>query len=183
MSKSEHEFIFKVTVIGDGGVGKTSLIRRYTEDNFQKDYIMTLGAQLSNYNYKINGDEIKLIFWDIAGQDTHHYLRPAFFQGSHAGIIVFSLEESDHGKKSFGNVNKWLNNFKQHCGEIPIVLFGNKADLVDEETLNNDKIFKFAEKHSFSGYYKTSAKTGTGVKQALQVIIEELYKKYSTPLV
>jgi len=175
--------VFKITVIGDGGVGKTSLIRRYTQDNFQKDYIMTLGAQFSNYHFKINDDKIKLIFWDIAGQDTHHYLRPAFFKGSHAAIIVFSLEESDHGKKSFGNVTKWQNNFKQNCGDLPIILFGNKVDLVDEETLNNDKIFKFAEKHGFRGYYMTSAKMGTGVKQAFQVIIEELYNKYASPIV
>ncbi|MGM0470121.1 MAG: hypothetical protein ACQERB_15080, partial [Promethearchaeati archaeon] len=86
MSSSE-DFIFKITLIGDGAVGKTSLIKRYTHGTFEKDYIKTIGAQFSRYNKKIEGDEVELIFWDIAGQDFL-FLHPLFYKESKACIIV-----------------------------------------------------------------------------------------------
>jgi len=78
MSGNGDKFTFKVTVIGDGAVGKTSLIRKFTQGNFQEEYIQTIGAQFSKYTEEIKGDKCKLFFWDIAGQDTFHFLRPAF---------------------------------------------------------------------------------------------------------
>ncbi|MCK4381029.1 MAG: GTP-binding protein, partial [Candidatus Lokiarchaeota archaeon] len=83
-------FVFKITVIGNGAVGKTSLIKKYTQGSFQKDYIKTLGAQFSKYDEEIEGDNCKLFFWDIAGQDEFNFMRPTFYKGSKAAIIVFS---------------------------------------------------------------------------------------------
>ena len=68
MSDTESAYVFKITVIGDGAVGKTSLIKKYTQGSFQKDYIKTLGAQFSKYDEEIEGNNVKLFFWDIAGQ-------------------------------------------------------------------------------------------------------------------
>jgi len=68
--KESQKFRFKVIVIGDGTVGKTSLIKKFTQGKFQKDYIKTLGAQFSKFDAEISGDNIKLVFWDIAGQDV-----------------------------------------------------------------------------------------------------------------
>ncbi|GAH07169.1 unnamed protein product, partial [marine sediment metagenome] len=108
MNEIEDDFIFKITVVGDGEVGKTSLIRRYTTASFKTDYIKTLGAQFSTYNEEIDGLKCKLSLWDIAGQDDHHYLRPTFYKGSRGAIVVFSLEDSDHGKTSFEHVDEWF---------------------------------------------------------------------------
>ena len=98
MNKSKLRFKFKITVIGDGRVGKTSLIRRFTKGSFQKDYIKTIGAQFSKYVEEIEGDHCELFFWDIAGQDEFHFLRPSFYKDSSAAIIVYSLEKNSLGK-------------------------------------------------------------------------------------
>jgi len=180
MSKKGDKFTFKVTVIGDGAVGKTSLIKKFTKGNFQEEYIQTIGAQFSKYIEDIKEDRCKLFFWDIAGQDTFHFLRPAFYKASVAAIIVYSLEENDSGKESLKHVPKWHSEITKFCGDIPVVLFGNKVDLVDEKELTDEKISKLREKKDFLGYYRTSAKTGQGVHEAFQAIIKELYSKYKT---
>lgn len=180
MSKKGDKFTFKVTVIGDGAIGKTSLIKKFTKGNFQEEYIQTIGAQFSKYIEDIKEDRCKLFFWDIAGQDTFHFLRPAFYKASVAAIIVYSLEENDSGKESLKHVPKWHSEITKFCGDIPVVLFGNKVDLVDEKELTDEKISKLREKKDFLGYYRTSAKTGQGVHEAFQAIIKELYSKYKT---
>jgi small GTP-binding protein len=174
------KFKFKITVIGDGFVGKTSLIRNFTKGSFQEEYIKTIGAQFSEYIEELEGDRWELIFWDIAGQDDFHFLRPAFYKSSFASIIVFSLEENDLGKDSFNHVADWYKEIKKFCGDIPIILFGNKVDLVDESKLNDEKIQKFIKKNELIDFYYTSAKTGQNVEKAFGAIIRELQNKYKT---
>jgi len=173
MSNSD-EFAYKITVIGDGGVGKTSLIKRYTKDTFQKDYIKTIGAQFSRFNKNIEGDEVHLIFWDIAGQDFL-FLHPLFYKESKACIIVYSLEQNDLGIESLNHINLWHNELKKFCGDIPVVLFANKVDLVEKEKLDLSPIEKIIKKRNISDFYLTSAKTGEGVLEAFNALIEELY--------
>ena len=172
-----NKFKFKITVIGDGRVGKTSLIKKFTQGNFQKEYIKTIGAQFSKYEEEIDGDLCELVFWDIAGQDEFHFLRPSFYRSSVASIVVFSLEENDFGKESFKHAGQWLKEIKKFCGDIPVALFGNKVDLVDESKLDEEKILKIVKKNNFNGYYHTSAKTGQNVENAFKVIIKELLNK------
>ncbi len=169
-----RKFTYKVTVVGDGRVGKTTLIKRYTEGSFKKEYIKTLGAQFFVYDKEINNDKIRLMFWDIAGQDKFHFLRPSFFKNSKAAIIVYSLEEGKFGRESFNHISFWYGEITKHCGEIPIVIFANKVDLVDETKLDISSIQDMVKKNSFLGYYITSAKTGKGVTNAFNAIVETL---------
>ena len=166
----------KVTVIGDGSVGKTSLIQKFTQGTFKTDYIKTIGAQLSNYETEIDGYRIELIFWDIAGQDNFHFLRPSFYRYSKAAIIVYSLEENDLGKRSFDHISTWYKDIKQFCGEIPVVLFANKVDLINEQNLDKSKIQNLVKEHNFLGYYITSAKTGQGLDDAFNTLSKEIQK-------
>jgi len=179
MSEATKGFVFKITVIGDGAVGKTSLIKKYTQGSFQKDYIKTLGAQFSKYDEDIEGDTVKLFFWDIAGQQEFQFMRPTFYKGSKASIIVFSHGTNE--EDSFDHVRDWHDDIKKYCGDLPTVLFGNKIDLVEENddlNANDDKVDALLEERDFLGYYKTSAKTGNGVYKAFQAIIKELYNRY-----
>ncbi|MFX1316996.1 MAG: Rab family GTPase [Promethearchaeota archaeon] len=176
--KEIQKFGFKIAIIGDGGVGKTSLIKSFTQGTFEKDYIKTIGAQFSEYHKEISGDKIRLIFWDIAGQDDFLFLRASFYKESRAAIIVYSLEENDLGLRSFKHIINWSNDLKKHCGNIPVVLFANKVDLVNENILNRTDIQKIVKELKFIGYYITSAKTGQGVTEAFNAIIENLYHKY-----
>ncbi|NVM46852.1 MAG: GTP-binding protein [Candidatus Lokiarchaeota archaeon] len=164
----------KVTIIGDGAVGKTSLIQKFTQGVFQTDYIKTIGAQLTNYETEFDGYKVELIFWDIAGQDNFHFLRPSFYRSSRAAIIVYSLEENDLGRRSFEHIVKWHGDVKQFCGEIPIVLFANKVDLVNEEGLDRERIQNLVKELNLVDYYLTSAKTGQGLDEAYNALIKKI---------
>jgi len=176
--KDSQKFGFKITIIGDGSVGKTSLIEKFTQGSFQKEYIKTIGAQFSEYDAEISGDTIRLLFWDIAGQDDFLFLRPSFYRESRAAIIVYSLEENDLGKRSFEHITDWQEDIIKHCGDIPIVVFANKVDLIEENNLDKMNIQEVVKERDFLGYYLTSAKTGQGVHEAFNAIIKKLYSKY-----
>jgi len=166
----------KVTVVGDGGVGKTSLIQKFTQGKFKTDYIKTIGAQLTHYETEIDGYRIELMFWDIAGQDDFHFLRPSFYRASKAVIIVYSLEENNLGERSFDHITSWYEDVKQYCGEIPVVVFANKVDLINDQTLDKARIQNLVEERNFLGYYITSAKTGQGLDHAFDVLSEEILR-------
>lgn len=181
MVTDEKGYGFKITVVGDGAVGKTSLIKKYTQGSFQKEYIATLGTQFSKYEEIVDGEKVELYLWDIAGQDQFQALRQRFYTGSNGAIIVFS--HTPEQVRSFDNVPRWLDDLKKHCGNIPIVLFGNKIDLVDEVILSSNpslptsdiNVRQFAKNNRFIGYYKTSALTGQGVTDAFKVLVKKLY--------
>ncbi len=175
---NSQEFGFKICIIGDGGVGKTSLVKKFTKGTFEKDYIKTIGAQFSKYDKEIKGDLISLNFWDIAGQDDFNFLHPLFYRESKGCIIVYSLEDNDLGKESFEHIDNWDNELKKYCSDIPIVLFANKVDLIKENSFDKTKIEELVKKRNFLGYYLTSAKTGQGVRNAFNAIIDKLYSKY-----
>ncbi|MBY9010695.1 MAG: GTP-binding protein [Candidatus Lokiarchaeota archaeon] len=172
-----QELQFKISIIGDGGVGKTSLIKKYTKGTFKRDYVKTIGAQFSRYDKELNGDIINLIFWDIAGQNDFNFLQPLFYKESKAAIIISSLEANDLGKDSFTHIKNWSNNLKKYCGDVPVVLFANKVDLIETNNIDSVKIQELVKKFDFAGYYITSAKTGEGVIEAFNAIIEKLYFK------
>jgi len=180
MNEIIDKFRFKITVIGDGQVGKTSLIQKFTEGSFQEDYIKTIGAQFSIYDKEIEGDKIRLLFWDIAGQDTFNFLRPSFFKNSVAAIIVYSLEENELGKDSFTHIYNWHEDINQFCGNIPVVMFANKVDLINENDIDHSALQEVVDKQNFIGYYITSAKTGKGVINAFNAIIDVLYDKFKS---
>jgi small GTP-binding protein len=186
-------FVFKITIIGDGGVGKTSLIKKYTQGEFQEDkkytqgefqedYISTIGAQFSIYEQKIDGDDIKLFFWDLAGQDDFQIIRSSFYEDSKAVIIVYSLERNDKGYESLKNVMKWYNEINKHCEEIPIIIFANKIDLVGDTEIDESSFKELSAKENYLGVYRTSAKTGNGVGNAFKTIIEKLYNMHKEVL-
>jgi len=176
--KNSEVFRFKIVVIGDGAVGKTSLIKKYTKGTFERDYVKTIGAQLSKYNKEINGDMIRLIFWDLAGQEDFNFLHDLFYKESKAAIIVYSLEKNDLGYDSFTHIENWYKKLIKHCGDIPAILFANKVDLIDNSNIDTIRIQELVHKYNFLRYFITSAKSGEGVIEAFNAIIEKLYFKF-----
>jgi small GTP-binding protein len=164
--------------VGNGYVGKTSLIRKYTQGTFETNYIKTIGAQFSKYKKELNGDEVMLFFWDIAGQDRFQFLRSSFYRNSNGAILVFSLENNPVGEKSLEDIPIWFNEIREYCGDIPIIIFSNKVDLVNEDDLEEKKIYDYVKKKEIIDFYRTSAKTGKNVVDAFNTIIEVLYNKY-----
>ncbi len=186
MSDDERGFAFKVVVVGDGAVGKTSLIKKYTLGEFNKNYIATLGAQFTQYKEVVEGTPCELFFWDIAGQESFQPLRTKFYKGSKAAIIMFSHEEGEHGAKSLKNVSNWYKDIMKTCGTLPVVLFGNKIDLIDKDSLvknkekptSNYNVDILRKDYNFAGYYLTSALSGDGVTQAFQALTRRLLQAY-----
>ena len=174
---------YKIVVVGDPAVGKTSLVRKYTKGEFHEEYIATLGAQFSRFEEIIDDDKIDLIIWDIAGQEAWEVMRKKFYLGSSAGIVVFSLAPNE--RDTIPAIQKWVEEIKSNCGDIPVILFGNKIDLVNaNELANNDSleasdanIEQLVKKHEFSAYYKTSALTGERVTDAFRTLVHIIYKK------
>lgn len=173
-----NDFIFKICVIGDGAAGKTSLIKRFTQGSFNKDYIKTLGAQFSRFEKILPGSggkniRARLFFWDIAGQSEFRFMRPTFYNGAKATIVVYDLTREETLK----NVREWIDDISNYCGPLPTVCFANKADLVDPEKYDTTKIDEIAKERSFLNVYLTSAKTGKNVHDAFNFIIQHLVKQ------
>ena len=175
-------FKFKIVVVGDAAVGKTSLIKRYTTDTFEKDYVSTLGMHFSKFEEEVAGEKVELLLWDLAGQESFSTLRDRFYTGSSGAIVVFSLSPEE--METYDHVIKWLSDVKETCGNLPIILFGNKADLVDQNALTTPNyatsdvhVKKFAQEHKIIEYYKTSALTGQSVKEAFQTLVIKLYQR------
>lgn len=169
---------FKIVLIGNGGVGKTSLIRRFTQNSFQKQYIRTIGAQFSLHQKEIENDHVSLILWDIAGQDKFNFMRALFYKETKAALIVYSLEMNKMGKKSLEDVKTWYEDLIKHCGKIPVAVCANKVDIAYENVVDIDTIKNIIGNNEFLGYFVTSAKTGQGVNLAFESIYEQMYYKY-----
>jgi len=168
---------FKITVLGDGAVGKTALINNYIGGKFRGDYIKTIGAQFSKAEEtvefkrreKVGESMLSLIIWDIAGQVDFTFMRPTFYKNTDGAIIVYSLEENELGRISFRNISKWYKDIKTYCGEIPIILIGNKVDLVNERFVSFKEAFDLATENNWN-YLECSAKTSKNVKEAFKML-------------
>ncbi|MFX1457716.1 MAG: Rab family GTPase [Promethearchaeota archaeon] len=172
-----QKYRFKVVVVGDNHVGKTSLIRKFTQGSFERDHIKTIGAEFSKYEKEIDGNAIRLIFWHIAGQDDSSYLPHTFLGETSAAIIVCSLEDTEQGRASFSYIPYWHDNIVKYNGEVPMYLFANKMDLVEENSIDKGGIERVVEEYHLQGYYFTSAVTGGDIIRAFDDISLELYKQ------
>lgn len=161
----------KVIVLGDGAVGKTSIVHRYVTDKFQKRYTATIGVDILNKTVKISKDvseyEVNLNLWDIGGQDSFKLVRGKFYKQAIAALLIFDLTN----KKSFDNLNEWvkeaLSNVEQ---QIPFVMVGNKLDLTDNRAVSPEEIQKKAKELNISLVIETSAVTGEGIDKAFNYL-------------
>ena len=167
------EYSWKVVVIGDYAVGKTSLLHVFTEEKFDKSYKPTLGVDILIHFLEHGGDKAKLIFWDIAGQILFSQLRKNFFAGSGGALIVFDLSR----RESFDNVRKWLNELNTKSDDIKErILVGNKNDL--KRQVPKEEAEDFAKQFGLT-YIETSAKTGKNVDKAFHDLIDKLIEEYT----
>ncbi len=151
-----NEYLLKICAIGSGSVGKTSLIRRFAENKFETNYLPTLGVDITTKKIEVNNSQVKLILVDTAGQEFFGKLRPSYYRGATACLIMFALTD----EKSFEAIPKWLTEFTKYIPPtVPIALAGNKNDLVDERVVSEKDARKVADELNMS-YYETSAKEG-----------------------
>lgn len=147
----------KIVILGHFGVGKTSLIRRFVKDSFSDNYKVTIGVHITKKVVEITADEtISLIIWDLEGTDDIQMLRDSYLLGTHGVVFVFDVSRPS----TFQNINEDLKIVKGKTPKIPIMVVGNKVDLVilnDLQTLLKD--------NNITANFLTSAKTGNSVNE------------------
>ena len=168
------ESIFKVIVIGDPAVGKTSLLTKFATNQFEEKYLPTVGVNIVKEPITIENKNatINLMFWDVAGQPQFYMLHRPYFNGADAAILVFDITRSS----TFSNVNNWWQTcIKYGLSGIPRILIGNKIDLEEERKIILPMAEHLSEKLN-APYFETSALTGENVKMIFQKIGELVYK-------
>ena len=166
----EYDYLFKSIVVGDGGVGKTALTLRFSKGFFTEDYKMTIGVDFHVKTISIDTSEgsikCKLQLWDTGGQERFSSIRPMYYRGSLGTILVFDLTNS----ASFEHLPQWIEEVRANIkAEIPVLLVGNKSDLIDQRAVSIEEISKFT--NDFNLYYmETSAKTGDGVGDCFYIL-------------
>ena len=169
------ELNFKIIIIGDSFVGKSSLAIRATKDTFEGEYHSTIGFEFVSFYARINDSIIKLQIWDTCGQEIYRSLISSFYRNSSLAIIVYSIDN----KESFQNIDKWLNDIKTSGSpDVNIFLIGNKADLEDKREVTKEMASDFCESHSIKFNLETSAKTGFNAENIFTEAAKVLYLKH-----
>jgi small GTP-binding protein len=170
MEPKGSQFRFKVSVIGDYAVGKTSIIKRYMTDSFDEGYKATLGAAISTFKTKAKDSDISLQVWDLAGQTSFRRVRVQYLFGTDFAIVVYDVTRKD----SLKCMNEWVDDVRKGAPEVLLYLVGNKVDLKEDRVVTKEQAEKVAKKLNMLGYMETSAKSGTNVKVLFQTISELL---------
>ena len=163
----------RLSIIGDSKTGKTSILNCFLGQKFTFDMVSNIGIDKQEKIMKMNdGTEIKVIIWDTAGQERFHSISSGTIKNSQGIIVAFALDDLS----SFNNVITWLQDVREISTSIPIVLFGNKCDLVDNRKVEKEEAEEFANNNEVT-YFETSAKENINIKKGFDKIIEEAYKK------
>lgn len=173
MVSKNGRFMFKVALIGDYAVGKTSLIRRYMTDTFDEDYKATLGATVSSFETMINNSNITLQVWDLAGQTSFRRVRVQYLFGTDFAIVVYDVTRVD----SLIGLDEWVKDVKNSSPNVFLYLVGNKIDLKDEQTVHRASAEQFRKEWNMLGLMETSAKDGTNVKRLFETVAELLLQQ------
>lgn len=160
----------KILIIGDSGVGKSSLLLRFTDDKFDPDQSATIGVDFKVKPLTVEGNTVKLAIWDTAGQERFRTLTPSYYRGAQGVIFVYDCSRRD----SFTHLTTWLSEVDTYSTKQNVVkmLVGNKID-VDNRDVRRDEGLKFARKHSML-FIEASAKTKDGVQLAFEELVEKI---------
>ena len=174
-NETKIDISFKVIIIGDCGVGKSSISLKATKNQFLEQYKTTIGFEFFIFNIKINNLNVNLQIWDTCGQETFKSLISNFYKNSSLAIIVYAIDNIN----SFNNINMWIKDLKQFSNpNIKIILIGNKNDLNDKRVIQFEKGKEFSKDYNFDLFFETSAKNGFNVKNVFIDAAKILYLEY-----
>jgi len=171
-SSDDHDYLFKIVLIGDSGVGKSNLLSRFTKNEFNLESKTTIGVEFATKTVEIDGKIIKSQIWDTAGQERYRAITSAYYRGAVGALLVYDI--SNH--QTFENVERWLKELRDHADEdIVVMLVGNKSDLRHLRTVSTEEALAFAEEHDLA-FIETSALDAGGVDTAFMNILGEIYR-------
>jgi len=161
---------FKIVLVGDSGVGKSSVLLRFADDSWSENYIATIGVDFRFRTVKIGKELVKLQIWDTAGQERFRTITNAFYRGADGIVLVYDVTNM----KSFDAVEQWLTEIERYTSESAHkILVGNKADVEDERLVTEDQGRAMADAHGIA-WLETSAKTATNVDAAFEALTIKL---------
>lgn len=177
MGQEEYDYLYKIVLIGDSGVGKSNLLSRFTRNEFNLETKSTIGVEFATRSIQVEGKTIKAQIWDTAGQERYRAITSAYYRGAVGALLVYDIAKH----ASFKNVERWLTELRENADRnIVIMLVGNKNDLRHLREVTTDEGKEFAEKHKLS-FIETSALDSTNVELAFTNILQTIYNVMSLP--
>jgi small GTP-binding protein len=164
----DYDYMCKLLLLGDSGVGKSALMMRFAEDAFKGTFISTVGIDFKMKTVNIGGKRVKIQIWDTAGQERFRTITKTYYRGAQGYVLVFDITAKD----SFDHVKYWLGEIKKNGNDfVPKVLVGNKSDLEDKRMVSKDECQKFAEEKGIP-FVEASAKDGNNVQELFITLTE-----------
>ncbi|KNC78242.1 Ras-like protein Rab-11B [Sphaeroforma arctica JP610] len=167
-----YDYLFKIVLIGDSGVGKSNLLSRFTRNQFSLETKSTIGVEFATRSVEIDGKVIKAQIWDTAGQERYRAITSAYYRGAVGALLVYDIAKH----RTYENVQRWLTELRNHAdSDIVIMLVGNKSDLKHLRSVTEEDAQAYATEESLR-FIETSALEATNVEDAFVKTLEEIYR-------
>jgi len=174
--QAEYDYLFKLLLIGDSGVGKSCLLLRFADDTYTESYISTIGVDFKIRTIDLDAKTIKLQIWDTAGQERFRTITSSYYRGAHGIIVVYDTTDLE----SFNNVKQWLHEIDRYASEnVNKLLVGNKSDLTSKRAVSFDQAKEFADSLGIE-FIETSAKNSTNVEKAFMMMASQIKARYKS---
>ena len=173
LSTDAPDYVYKLILLGDSNVGKTNILLRYQDKDFDSNSKATIGVELCSKKIEIDGKIIKASLWDTAGQERYRAVTSIYYRGSAGVLLVYDVTS----EVSFENVQRWLDEIRNHADpDAVIMLIGNKTDLTFKLAVPTERASEFAKQNGLF-FMETSAKDNVNIAQAFETIIQEIHKR------
>ena len=170
-----YDVLFKIILIGDSSVGKTNILSRFIRNEFDENSKSTIGVEFGTKNFNLNDKIIKAQIWDTAGQERYRSITSVYYKGAQGCLLVYDITK----KPSFENIDKWISDLKNSGDEnLSIILIGNKCDLENERKVTKEEAKEKAQFYKLA-FIETSALNGTNIEKAFELLLNDIYIKYS----
>ncbi|AED90617.1 GTP-binding protein-like [Arabidopsis thaliana] len=173
-ARSDYDYLIKLLLIGDSGVGKSCLLLRFSDDTFTTSFITTIGIDFKIRTVELDGKRIKLQIWDTAGQERFRTITTAYYRGAMGILLVYDVTD----ESSFNNIRNWMKNIEQHASDnVNKILVGNKADMDESKrAVPTAKGQALADEYGIK-FFETSAKTNLNVENVFMSIAKDIKQR------
>jgi Ras-related protein Rab-1A len=171
-NNQEYDYLFKLLLIGNSSVGKSSLLVRFVDDIWEENFVPTIGVDFKLKTLDVNGKKVKLQIWDTAGQERFKNITASYYRGGNGVLVVYDITDRD----SFTNLTSWLIEIEKNANKnVFKLLIGNKNDLESERKVTFNEGKEFADSNGMK-FIETSAKTADKVYEAFELLTQEIIK-------